>query len=190
MGLITTARPHGPRLSSFNSPGLRSGRSTLAYPRPRGVTGWRRWCAPVPAVQNRGRQGSGRTLAACWRIAVAGSLVVVVGKQYPARIRTPAGRLSVRAVHADAGSGIDVELSVDDQRIARRDGDICRETGVVVDLERLAGRGPDVEALVAARFHRGVQHRRVERDLDVAGALDHVLVKGLVVRGRTLAARH
>src|SRR6266849_2043084 len=87
----------------------------------------------------------------------------------------------MRAVDSDARARVDVQLAVNDDRITRVDGHRWGERGVVVDLERLAGGGLHLEALVSTRLDRVVQHCRIERHLSAVGAVGNVLVKAIVI---------
>lgn len=85
------------------------------------------------------------------------------------------------AVDAKPRTWIDVQLPVYDQLIARVDGDVCGEGGVVIDLKLLAARGFDLESLMTAGLDRTVEHRGVEGNLCTAAVAHDVLVQRLVV---------
>src|SRR5260370_26029099 len=62
-------------------------------------------------------------------------LEVVLRELYPSRIGTSARSVCVRAVHADPGSRVYVQLAVDHQRVSSVSRHRWREGRVVIDLE-------------------------------------------------------
>ena len=92
-------------------------------------------------------------------------------------------------MHPDTGSGVDVQLAVDDERISGVGRHRWREGGVVVDLEQVAGRILDLESFVAAGLYRIAEDRRVERHLCSVGVVHDVLMQPLVIGDLASTAR-
>src|SRR5260370_32817067 len=72
------------------------------------------------------------------RLVPAHLLVVIIRVFNPARARTSAGRVRVRAVHTRSRTWIYVQLAVDHDRVAGVDGHAWSQGGVVVHLQTLA----------------------------------------------------
>src|SRR5439155_8784647 len=123
------------------------------------------------------------------KVVSAGSLVVIVRVLDPAWAWAAARGVRVGAVDAVARPRIDVELSVDHERVAFVQRYELGEARVVVDLEQVTRGRADVEGFVVAGLRRVVGGRRVECDLGAYSIVDDCLVKGLVVRRLAPPAR-
>ena len=88
----------------------------------------------------------------------------------------------MRAMNPKARSRVDVEPAMNHDVVAGVYGHRRRESGVVVDLEHLAGRYLDLKSFVTARLDGVIQHRGIEGHLRAIGVADDVLVQCLVVR--------
>src|SRR5579859_1642803 len=121
---------------------------------------------------------------ASWR-----SFVVVAAKHNPAGIGAPAGRLGMGAMHPQPRTWVDVQLAVDDDRIARMNGHLGGQFDVVVDLEHLPRARLHLKNFMVARIHGVVDHHRIERHFGAAAVVDHVLMQPLVVGSLATTAR-
>jgi hypothetical protein len=88
----------------------------------------------------------------------------------------------VGAVNPVPRPRIDIELAVNHDVVAGVGRHGRRKSGVVIDLQHLAGRCLDLESFVPSRFHWFVQQNGVESHLGAIGGVDDVLVERLVVR--------